>query len=56
MKNSKKKDKEPRTPYEPPKLLNLGGGVAYAQEGACKAGGSPGVVGSCRNGAVAPGG
>lgn len=54
MKNSKKGDKELQTPYEPPRLLNLGGGVAYAQ-GACKAGGSPGTS-TCTNGTTATGG
>ncbi|MBN1832481.1 MAG: hypothetical protein JW896_10245 [Deltaproteobacteria bacterium] len=51
MKNSKKENKESRTPYEPPRLLNLGGGMAYAQA-ACKTGGSPGTS-SCRDGATA---
>ncbi len=54
MKDSKGKNKEPRAPYEPPRLLNLGGGVAYAQ-GACKAGGSPGTS-TCTNGTTATGG
>ncbi len=51
MKSFKKEDKESRKPYEPPRLLDLGGGVAYAQE-ACKKGGSPGVS-TCRDGASA---
>ena len=54
MKNSKDKDSEPRNAYEPPRLLDLGGGVAYAQ-GACKAGGSPGTS-TCRSGTTATGG
>ena len=53
MKNSKNGDKESRTPYEPPRLLNLGGGVAYAQS-VCEVGGSPGIS-SCRNGTTATG-
>jgi hypothetical protein len=53
MKNSKKGDKASRTPYEPPRLLNLGGGVAYAQ-GACSGGGSPSIA-TCTTGATATG-
>ena len=52
MTNSQEKDKGFRKPYEPPKLLNLGGGVAYAQGVKCKPGGSPGG-GVCQTGATA---
>ncbi|MEA3417685.1 MAG: hypothetical protein U9R02_16330 [Thermodesulfobacteriota bacterium] len=50
-------------PYEPPKILDLGGGVAYAAQhcmpgsvsgGQCKAGGSPQK--KCQAGSVAYGG
>jgi hypothetical protein len=54
MKNSNKDDKGSRTPYEPPRLLDLGGRLAYAQA-ACKAGGSPGMS-TCTNGTTAMGG
>ena len=53
MKDSKKENKESRTPYEPPRLLNLGGGVAYAQS-SCKEGGSPGIA-TCNTGSSATG-
>ena len=53
MTNSKKKSEKSRKAYEPPKLLDLGGGVAYAQ-GACKAGGSPSIS-TCTNGTTATG-
>ena len=55
MTASKKEDKEPRAPYEPPKLFDLGGGVAYAATGACRTGGSPGVT-ACNSGGTASGG
>lgn len=51
MKNSKKENKKSQTPYEPPRLLNLGGSMAYAQE-ACIPGGSPSVA-TCKPGAAA---
>ncbi|MGA3206867.1 MAG: hypothetical protein ABSE05_03480 [Syntrophales bacterium] len=52
-----------KLPYEPPQILDLGAGVAYAQPAAaCSSGGSPGnnncAAGShaanaqCRNGAI----
>jgi hypothetical protein len=53
MKNSKKDNIETRTPYEPPRLLNLGGSVAYAQ-GACVQGGSPSIA-QCNTGSTATG-
>lgn len=53
-----------KLPYEPPKILDLGGGVAYAaaacragsvaQSVACRAGGSPQKT--CQAGSVAYGG
>ena len=51
MKNSKKEGNKSRTPYEPPRLLNLGSGVAHAQ-GACQAGGSP-TIATCTPGSSA---
>lgn len=51
MKKTKEEDKGSRKPYEPPKLFNLGGRVAYAQT-PCKVGGSP-AVGTCRDGGMA---
>jgi len=65
MTDTSKKDKDSRVPYEPPKLFDLGGGVAYAQETVCNFGGTPGVVacmpgnyalgGRCRSGGQAAG-
>ena len=49
-----KDDKGSRAPYEPPKLFNLGGDIAYAQ-GACGTGGSPGFT-ACNSGGTAGGG
>lgn len=48
------KNKNSRGPYEPPKLFDLGGGVAYAQS-VCSSGGSPGAV-QCNSGGLATGG
>ena len=49
MANSKDEDKK-KMPYEPPRLFDLGGGVAYAAE-ECKVGGSP--AGNCKDGSMA---
>lgn len=54
MTGSKKEDKDTRAPYEPPKLFDIGGGIAYAQS-ICSAGGSPGAV-QCKSGGTASGG
>lgn len=54
MTGSEKEDKGPRIPYEPPKLFDIGGGIAYAQT-VCTVGGSPGAV-QCRSGGTASGG
>ncbi|HJX33975.1 MAG TPA: hypothetical protein VJ373_02255 [Desulfatiglandales bacterium] len=54
MTGSKKDDKDNRAPYEPPRLFDLGGGVAYAQT-VCRVGGSPGAV-ACTSGGTASGG
>jgi len=54
MTGSGKDDKGPRIPYEPPRLFDLGGGIAYAQS-ICNPGGSPGAV-SCTPGGAASGG
>lgn len=54
MTGSRKEDKKSRAPYEPPKLFDLGGGIAHAQS-ACGAGGSPGAV-TCKYGGTASGG
>ncbi len=64
MTDLKKDSNDSRTPYEPPRLFNLGDGLAYAQV-VCTAGGLPGGVqctsggtalgGKCQNGATAPG-
>jgi hypothetical protein len=54
MTASRKEDKKSRAPYEPPKLFNLGGGIAHAQ-GACSVGGSPGFT-QCNSGGAASGG
>jgi len=50
MTNSENGDKKEKIPYEPPRLFNLGGGVAYAAE-KCEAGGSP--VSQCNDGSMA---
>jgi len=65
MTGSEKENKDTRAPYEPPKLFNLGGGVAHAQVSQCKPGGSPAgasclpggaaTVTACSPGAVAGG-
>jgi hypothetical protein len=51
MTDPKDKDQKTKIPYEPPRLFDLGGGVAYAQA-PCKPGGSPGP-GACRDGSTA---
>jgi len=51
MTDPKDKDQRPKIPYEPPRLFDLGGGVAYAQA-ACSPGGSPGVA-TCKSGSSA---
>jgi hypothetical protein len=53
MTNSKNGDKKEKIPYEPPRLFNLGGGVAYAAV-ECKTGGSP--AGQCKDGTMATSG
>lgn len=53
MPNSKKDNPDTRIPYEPPRLFDLGGGVAYAQE-TCEPGGSPGGA-ICEPGSSASG-
>ena len=50
MANPKNEDKKEKIPYEPPRLFDLGGGIAYAAE-KCKAGGSP--AGQCKEGNLA---
>lgn len=52
MSESKKKDAAARIRYEPPALLDLGSGVAYAQNPHCRNGGSPGGT-ICQAGSVA---
>ncbi len=47
-----------RIPYEPPTIIPLGGGVAYAQgKGGlrCRNGGTPAPGQQCKNGGVATG-
>ena len=51
MTDSKDNNQKTRIPYEPPRLFDLGGGVAYAQVATCTPGGSP--TGQCRNGNIA---
>lgn len=53
MAKPKDKDQGTKIPYEPPRLFDLGGGVAYAQA-ACSPGGSPGA-GACKSGSSAAG-
>ena len=56
MTDSKNNEKDSRIPYEPPRLFDLGGGVAYAAApGACSPGGSP-TAGQCTPGSAATGG
>jgi len=50
MTNSKNGDKKEKIPYEPPRLFNLGGGVAHAAV-QCNPGGSP--AGLCKDGSMA---
>ena len=50
MANSNNEDKKEKMPYEPPRLFDLGGGVAYAAE-KCTVGGSP--AGKCTDGSLA---
>ncbi len=52
MTDSKDNNQKTRIPYEPPRLFDLGGGVAYAAVTACSPGGSP--AGQCRSGNAAP--
>jgi len=54
MTNSQDRQKDSRAPYEPPRLFDLGGGVAYAQS-VCATGGAPGDV-QCNPGSTAGGG
>jgi hypothetical protein len=50
MTDPKNEDKKEKKPYEPPRLFDLGGGVAYAAA-ECKPGGSP--SGECKEGSMA---
>ncbi|MBW1911797.1 MAG: hypothetical protein JRI43_01250 [Deltaproteobacteria bacterium] len=52
MTDSKKDNQSARTQYEPPRLFDLGGGVAHAAKGDCKVGGSP-AGGKCKAGTLA---
>jgi len=57
MTSSKDGNQKARIPYEPPKVFDLGEGVAYAakhHKRHCRPGGSP--VGKCQPGAAATGG
>lgn len=54
MTSPKGDDQKTRIPYEPPRLFDLGGGVAHAAKRHCKPGGSP--VGHCQTGGAAAGG
>ena len=51
MIDSKDDNQGPRIPYEPPRLFDLGGGVAYAAVGDCIPGGSP--TSRCKDGSIA---
>jgi hypothetical protein len=52
MTDSKKDNQSTRIKYEPPRLFDLGGGIAHAAPGDCKLGGSP-AGGKCQAGSVA---
>ncbi len=53
MTSSKDEDQENRIPYEPPRLFDLGGGVAHAaKDPKCQPGGSPGGA-QCQPGGAA---
>ena len=54
MTGEKNDNQGTRIPYEPPRLFDLGGGVAYAQA-TCKPGGSP-AAGGCKSGSAATSG
>ncbi|MBW2005697.1 MAG: hypothetical protein JRI72_14070 [Deltaproteobacteria bacterium] len=49
MTDPKDDDQKTKIPYEPPRLFDLGGGVAYAAAPHCGIGGSP-PSGQCREG------
>jgi len=51
MTDLKDENQKTRIPYEPPRLFDLGGGVAYAQAAVCNPGGSP--TGQCKSGSAA---
>ena len=53
MTDPKDKDQRTKIPYEPPRLFDLGGGVAYAAV-PCSPGGSP-TTAKCENGGAATG-
>ena len=55
MTDSKEEKKDSRIPYEPPRLLSLGGGIAYAQDTVCREGGLPYLT-QCTNGGTAQAG
>ena len=42
-------DSKPKEPYEPPEILDLGSGVAYAKGKKCKSGGAAGSA-ECQSG------
>ena len=52
MTDPKDNDKKEKIPWEPPRLFDLGGGVAHAASN-CSAGGSP--TGKCKTGTLATG-
>jgi hypothetical protein len=54
MTSTKDKDKKTKIPYEPPRLFDLDGGVAYAAA-PCSPGGSP-AGGACADGSAATAG
>jgi hypothetical protein len=54
MSESDDKDNKAGLPYEPPMLIDLGGGVAHAQA-KCQVGGSP-SAGACNTGSTASSG
>ena len=62
MADDKKKERDGKLPYEPPRLMDLVGGVAHAQQSDCRQGSNPNtscnpggtaVVGQCRAGSIA---
>ena len=55
MTDSKEEKKDSRIPYEPPRLLSLGGGIAYAADTVCRSGGLPYLT-QCTTGGTAQAG